>query len=135
MFKQVYMQFLLSVMVLILGLSLAPVGGQALAQDLPPGVTVEVIADYGSPGIPYPLRGCAARPKSFALVAIVAGRPQSLQATVRCGELRFPPHRARGSHTLTGTLQRHGTIPARANAQRRGAAGLPGYFPAGATAP
>ena len=52
MFKRVYMQFLLSVMVLTLGLSLAPVGGQALAQELPPGVTVEVLADYGSPGIP-----------------------------------------------------------------------------------
>ncbi len=49
MFKRVYMQYLLSVMVLILGLSLAPVGRQAFAQE---GVTLEVIADYGSPGIP-----------------------------------------------------------------------------------
>ncbi len=39
-------------MVLILGLSLAPVGWQASAQGLPQGVTVEVLADYGSPGSP-----------------------------------------------------------------------------------
>lgn len=52
MCKRAYMPFLLSAMVLILGLSLAPVGSQALAQGLPPGVTVEVLADYGDPGIP-----------------------------------------------------------------------------------
>ena len=52
MFKRTYMPFLLSAMVLILGLSLAPVGWQASAQQLPPGVTMEVLADYGSPGIP-----------------------------------------------------------------------------------
>ncbi len=52
MCKRAYVPFVLSAMVLILGLSLAPVGWQALAQGLPPGVTVEVLADYGSPGIP-----------------------------------------------------------------------------------
>ena len=52
MFKRAYMQFLLSAIVFILGLTLAPAGWQALAQGLPPGVTVEVLADYGSPGIP-----------------------------------------------------------------------------------
>ena len=52
MFKRANMQLLLSAMVLLLGLSLAPVGGQALAQDLPPGVTFEVLADYGSPARP-----------------------------------------------------------------------------------
>ncbi len=49
MFKRAYMPFLPIAMVLILGLSLAPVGRQAFAQE---GVTVEVLADYGSPGIP-----------------------------------------------------------------------------------
>ena len=49
MFKRAYMPFLPFAMVLILGLSLAPVGRQAFAQE---GVTLEVIADYGSPGIP-----------------------------------------------------------------------------------
>lgn len=52
MFKRTYIPFLLSSIVLMLGLSLAPVGGQALAQGLPQGVTLEVLADYGSPGIP-----------------------------------------------------------------------------------
>ena len=49
MFKRAYMPFLPFAMVLILGLSLAPVGRQAFAQE---GVTEEVLADYGSPGIP-----------------------------------------------------------------------------------
>ncbi len=43
------MQFLLGVTVLILGLILVPVGWPAFAQE---GMTEEVIADYGSPGIP-----------------------------------------------------------------------------------
>ena len=52
MCKRTYQQFLLSAIVLILGLSVTTLGWQASAQGLPPGIAVEVLADYGSPGIP-----------------------------------------------------------------------------------
>ncbi len=47
-------QFVLVVAILVLGLSLVPIGGQAFAagMEVAPGVTKEVIADYGAPGIP-----------------------------------------------------------------------------------
>ncbi len=45
-------QFLLIATVLVFGLSPASVGWQAFAAGLPEGVNLEVLAEYGPPGIP-----------------------------------------------------------------------------------
>ncbi len=52
MSKLQFRLFLLIATVLVFGLSPASVGWQAFAAGLPEGVTMEVLAEYGPPGIP-----------------------------------------------------------------------------------
>ncbi len=50
--KRQFRLFFLIATVLVFGLSPASVGWQAFAAGLPEGVTLEVLAEYGPPGIP-----------------------------------------------------------------------------------
>jgi len=50
--KRQFRLFLLIATVLVFGLSPVRVGWQAFAAELPEGVTMEVLAEYGPPGIP-----------------------------------------------------------------------------------
>ncbi len=52
MCKRQFRLFLLIATVLVFGLSPVRVGWQAFAAGLPEGVTLEVLAEYGPPGIP-----------------------------------------------------------------------------------